>query len=118
MKMKRQVAILFCAMLLSVLVAINLQAQGPDAAHVATAKAASTKAGSTQPWQDLNYVFDRECRAPGGGRGGRGAQAAEAIGKNVPLEPGEQRKLVETPREEWYVKPAKVFDNLYYIGTK
>jgi len=115
--MKRQLAILFCAALLTAVIATNVHAQGPDA-HVAAAKAASTKAGSTQPWQDLSYVFDRECRPAGAGRGGRGAQGAEAIGKNVPLEPGEQRKLVETPREEWYVKPAKVFDNLYYIGTK
>jgi metallo-beta-lactamase class B len=116
--MKRHLAILFCAVLLTALLTMNVHAQGPDAAHVAAAKGASTKTGSTQPWQDLSYVFDRECRPAGGGRGGRGAQGAEAVGKNVPLEPGEQRKLVETPREEWYVKPAKVFDNLYYIGTK
>src|SRR5439155_2839027 len=97
--MKRHLAILFCTVLLTAVVAINVHAQGADAAHVAAAKAASTKAGNAQSWQDLNYVFDRECRAPAagrGGRGGRGAQAAEAIGKNVPLEPGEQKKLVET----------------------
>jgi metallo-beta-lactamase class B len=26
--------------------------------------------------------------------------------------------LIPTPREKWYAPPAKVFDNLYYIGTK
>src|SRR5215471_17016247 len=119
--MKRNLAILFCTALMTVLLASNVHAQGADAAHVNAAKAASTKPGNTQSWQELNYVFDRECRVPAagrGGRGGRGAEAAEAIGKNVPLEAGEQRKLVETPHDEWYVKPAKVFDNLYYIGTK
>src|SRR5438552_2241672 len=116
--MKRNLAILFCTALLTPLIATNVHAQVADAAHVNAAKAASTKAGNTQPWQELTYVFDRECRPPAAGRGGRGAQAAEAIGKNVPLEAGEQRKLVETPHDEWYVKPAKVFDNLYYIGTK
>src|SRR5262245_61515575 len=100
--MQRYPAILFCTLLLTVLVASNVNAQGTDAAHVTAAKAASTKAGSTQSWQDFNYLFDRECRPAGAGRGGRGGQAAEAVGKNVPLEPGEQRKLVETPREEWY----------------
>src|SRR5437588_5157471 len=119
--MKRNLAILFCTTLLTALVANDGHAQGPDAAHVSAAKAASTKPGTAQGWQELTYVFDRECRAPAagrGGRGGRGAEAGEAIGKNVPLETGEQRKLVETPHDEWYVKPAKVFDNLYYIGTK
>ena len=116
--MKRYLAILFCSVLLAGLATINVNAQGPADTHVNAAKAASTKAGNTQSWQDFNYLFDRECRLPGAGRGGRGAEAAEAVGKNVPLEPGEQRKLKETPREEWYVKPAKAFDNLYYIGTK
>jgi len=116
--MKRDLAILFCAALLIALFGTTIHAQTPDAAHVNAAKAASTKPGSTQSWQELSYVFDRECRPAGAGRGGRGAQAQEAIGKNVPLEPGEQKKLVETPHDEWYVKPAKVFDNLYYIGTK
>ncbi len=35
-----------------------------------------------------------------------------------PGEADEQAKLIPTPPEEWYVPPAKVFDNLYYIGTK
>ena len=44
--MKRHLAILFCTALLTAVVAINVHAQGADAAHVAAAKAASTKAGN------------------------------------------------------------------------
>src|SRR5260370_39776392 len=42
----------------------------------------------------------------------------QPVGKDVPLEAGEAAKLISTPREKWYAPPAKVFDNLYYIGTK
>ena len=115
--MKRYLASVLCSVLLAGLAAIDANAQAAAAeAHVAAAKAlTSPKAGNAQPWQLFDYVFNRECAPPrAGARGG----AVEAVGKTVPLEPGEQRKLVAEPREEWYVKPAKAFDNLYYIGTK
>ena len=35
-----------------------------------------------------------------------------------PGEPEEKEKLVAVPRDQWYVPPVKVFDNLYYIGTQ
>jgi metallo-beta-lactamase class B len=40
------------------------------------------------------------------------------VGSDAPLTRGEAAKLIPTPREKWYAPPAKVFDNLYYIGTR
>lgn len=115
--MKRYLAFVSCSFLLAGWIAIDANAQAAAAeTHVAAARAAaSPKAGNAQPWQLFDYLFDRECSAP---RPGARGEQVEAVGKNVPLEPGEQRKLTATPRAQWYVKPAKVFDNLYYIGTK
>jgi metallo-beta-lactamase class B len=64
--------------------------------HRAAAKAAAGK--------DLSGLYAAACPepAPAGaaaGRGGRGPRPAP-------------------PREEWYAEPAKVFDNLYFLGTK
>ena len=81
--MKSHLALL-CSVLLVGLAAINLNAQGPADTHVNAAKAVSAKAGSTQSWQDFNYLFDRECRAPGAGRGGRGAEAEERRRQECP----------------------------------
>ena len=81
--------------------------------HVAAAKAAvSPKAANPQPWHVFNSAFNQMCAEP------RPGARPQAIGKDVPLEPGEAAKLSPTPREKWYAPPAKVFDNLYYIGTK
>lgn len=62
--------------------------------HRAAAQAA---AGS-----DLKGIYDRACptAAPAPAR----APAARAAGP--------------PPREEWYAEPQKVFDNLYFVGTK
>jgi len=115
--MKRYMTSVFCSVLLAGWTVTNASVQAAAAeAHVAAAKAAvSPKTGNPQAWQLLDYVFNRECTPPRPGARGAGA---EAVGRNVPLEPGEQRKLEPTPRTEWYVAPARVFDNLYYIGTK
>lgn len=94
--------------------AIDAKAQAEAAqAHVAMAKAAvSPRSESPQPWHVFNSAFNQMCAEPKSG-----ARPPE-VGKDVPLEPGEAAKLVPTPREKWYAPPAKVFDNLYYIGTK
>ncbi len=82
-------------------------------AHVAAAKAAvSPRAPNPQPWQVFNSAFNQMCAEPKAGA------RPQPVGKDVPLEPGEAAKLTSTPREKWYAPPAKVFDNLYYIGTK
>lgn len=84
--------------------------------HVAAAKAAvspvSPKTGNPQPWRVFNSAFNQMCAQPKPGA------RAQPLGKDVPLDPPEAEKLTPTPREKWYTPPAKVFDNLYYIGTK
>jgi metallo-beta-lactamase class B len=94
--------------------ALDARAQADAAgAHVAAAKAAvSPKAPNPQPWQAFNSAFNQMCAEPKAGA------RPQEVGKDIPLEPGEAAKLTPTPREKWYAPPAKVFDNLYYIGTK
>jgi metallo-beta-lactamase class B len=107
-------ALAFLTISASVAFTIDAQAQA-DAplAHVAAAKAAvAPKGDSPQPWHVFNSAFNQMCAEPK-----PGVRPPE-VGKDVPLEPGEAAKLVPTPREKWYAPPAKVFDNLYYIGTK
>src|SRR5438876_5678453 len=65
-------------------------------AHRAAARAAAGK--------DLMGIFDAACPSDTPGRGrGRGGAAGQRV---VP------------PREEWYAEPVKVFDDLYFVGTK
>jgi metallo-beta-lactamase class B len=102
------------AILISAALSSNAQAQveAPQA-HVAAARAAvSPKAASPQPWRVFNSAFNQMCAEPKPG------PRPQPVGKDVPLEPGEAAKLTPTPRERWYAPPAKVFANLYYIGTK
>lgn len=116
--MKRHLAPVICVVLLAGWTAIDAKAQASAAEpHVAAAKAVvSPKTANPQPWRVFEYLFNRECTPPRAGA--RGAAGSERIGSNVPLEPGEYNKLVPKPLEEWYVRPTRVFDNLYYIGTK
>jgi metallo-beta-lactamase class B len=67
-------------------------ASGSADIHVAAARKAAG--------QDFQAIFDRTCGelTPGGG-------AATA-----PRQPG------PPPRESWHAEPAKVFDNLYFVG--
>lgn len=103
-----------CFILASIALTTDAQAQAEAAqAHVAAAKAAvSPKSDGAQPWRVFNSAFNQMCAEPK-----PGARPAE-VGKDVPLESGEAAKLIPTPREKWYAPTAKVFDNLYYIGTK
>ena len=95
-------------------------AQAPPSeidAHIATAKAAAGL--------DYRGTFVNLCLpgggAPGGGTrgaggavgGGRGAPAA------VPAARGAAAAAPATPdRAGWYASPYKVFDNLYWLGTR
>jgi metallo-beta-lactamase class B len=114
--MKRYLAPLFGTILLAGLAAANANAQAAQAdAHVAAAKAAlSPKDANAKPWQSFNSVFRQQCTPPKPGA----RPEDEPIGSNAPLEPGEQKKLTATPHDQWFYPPTKVFDNLYYIGTK
>jgi metallo-beta-lactamase class B len=79
------------------LIARSQTAPDTAEAHRALAKAA---AGT-----DLTGIYDAACPTPQPAGAGRG--------------PGRGRGPRPTPaREEWYNEPAKVFDNLYFLGTK
>jgi metallo-beta-lactamase class B len=95
------------ASLFASLLATTAIAQSPASAvdaHIATAKAAAG--------QDYRGTFVNLClpsAPPGGGRGGAaGGRAAPARG-GAPTTPD---------RAGWYASPYKVFDNLYWLGTR
>ena len=98
------------------LAGLSIDAHGQTEAaqnHVAAAKAAvSPKTANPQPWRVFNSAFNQMCAEPKPGA------RQQPLGKDVPLDPPEAQKLTPTPREKWYAPPAKVFDNLYYIGTR
>ena len=73
----------------------------PDSLLVAAKRAAG---------QDYPGTFLRICvapdNAPGGGRGGGARGGAPAGARTIP------------DRATWYAQPYKVFDNLYFVGTR
>src|SRR6185437_9257729 len=76
------------------------QSSGDTAeAHRAAAKAA---AGT-----DFKGVYDIACPA----EAPRRPAAARGRGRSATPRP-------DPPREQWYAEPVKVFDNLYFLGTK
>jgi metallo-beta-lactamase class B len=112
--MKRFWAFVVCTVLVAGWIAMDANGQDTVAqAHVAAAKAVvSPKTANPQPWHVFDSVFNQVCAEP------KRVAQPPAVGSNVPLEAFEAAKLIPTPREKWYAPPAKVFDNLYYIGTK
>ena len=107
--MKRYLAPLVCSVLLvtagisheaTAQTAINAEAQR----HIAAAKAAAY-----EPGNDLTVLYDTICAA--------------ALSDRGPVEPPPQiapslaqRKV--PARSDWYTPPGKVFDNLYWLGSK
>jgi len=82
-------------------------------AHIATAKAAAG--------QDFRGTFVNLCLpggAPGGGaRGGGGGARGAGGGRGAG--PAARGAAPATPdRAGWYASPYKVFDNLYWLGTR
>jgi metallo-beta-lactamase class B len=112
--MKLYLATIFAVALAAAGAAAGARAQSSADAHVAAAKAAIAPktANPQQPWHDFQRPFMQQCAKP------RENPQTEETGPNVPLEKGEAAKLVPTPFEKWYTPPIKIFDNLYYIGTK
>ena len=107
--MNRSWTYVLCAVLIAGATPVDARAQGAQA-RVAAAKAASMpKTPNPKPWQNFDSLFRLICTQP------RADARPAFVGKG---ESDEQAKLVPTPRDVWYVPPAKVFDNLYYIGTK
>ena len=87
-------------------------AQAPPSqidAHIATARAA---AGMEHRNTFINLCLPSAPRGGGAGRGGGAAAArgtAPARGAGAPQTPD---------RANWYAPPFKVFDNLYWLGTR
>ena len=105
--------------LLSLLYVAVPAAQAPASevdAHIAAARAAAG--------QDYRATFVNLCLpAGGGGRGaaGRGAGAPAAAGRGGAGRggPAAGGTAPATPdRAGWYASPYKVFDNLYWLGTR
>ena len=82
--------------------------------HIAAARAAAG--------QDYRATFVNLCLpAAGGGRGaaGRGAPAAAGRGGGAARGGAATGAAPATPdRSGWYASPYKVFDNLYWLGTR
>jgi metallo-beta-lactamase class B len=96
--MKRYFAVVFFSgLLLAWWGAPNARAQAGDAeAHVAAARAASY-----EPGHDLTNLLDTcDQKSP--------AAPAPAVAGPVTPKP--------LPRNQWYMEPVKVFDNVYYLG--
>src|ERR1043165_9583608 len=103
--MKQLFTTALCGMALAALTAIDLSAQTP--AGSAESHVAAARAAAYQPGQDFTWVFDQNCKPPAP----RATQAAAPQGA-VPAAP----KV--PPKSEWFQEPAKVFDNLYYVGSQ
>ena len=103
--MKRYRAPIFCSFLFlfgGVAIEANAQA-GTAQNHVAAARAAAYR-----PGHDFTWIFDRLCSEPS-------PPATAPIRAPEPRTEPATRRI--PPRSEWYQAPAKVFDNLYYVGS-
>ena len=98
--MKRYMAhFVCCVLLLAGWSAPKANAQATEAqAHVAAAKALAY-----EPGQDLTNIFGI-CAEPRPGAAQAAEPAAASGARRIPR------------RNQWYTEPAKVFDNLYYVG--
>jgi metallo-beta-lactamase class B len=76
-----------------------LAVSGTVADHRAAAKAAAG--------QDFTAVYSAACPPETPRPAGRGPGPARGAGPRP-----------DPPREEWYAEPVKVFDNLYFVGTR
>ena len=109
--MKIYWAAVVCGVVLASCAAMNANGQASAAdAHVAAAKdLVSPKTADAKPYESYDALFKLICTPP------RKNAPAPAVG---PGEPDEKQKLSPVAHDKWYVPPAKVFDNLYYIGTQ
>ena len=83
-------------------------------AHVAAARAAAG--------QDYRATFVNLCFASaprGGGAGGRAGAAGPPAGRGAAAAAGRGAGAPAIPdRAGWYASPYKIFDNLYWLGTR
>ena len=81
-------------------------AYGQPAADAAAAHRALAVAAAGQ---DLGGILAAAC-PPAATPGGQQAANAPGRGRGAPRP--------DPPREQWYAEPVRVFDNLYFVGTK
>ena len=97
---------LLCVVVLAAAVTVTVRAQAPAPATPESLVLAAKRAAGT----DYAGTFVRICVAPdnlaAAGPGGGAARGAAPPARVVPA------------RDTWYARPYKVFDNLYFIGTK
>src|SRR5438045_497095 len=101
MPVNRYLLPVFCSVLLLAewnAPAASAQSANP-AAHVAAAKAAAY-----EPGQDFTDMFGL-CAEP----------KSRAVSASAPAEAPAARVPAKLPRSQWYMEPAKVFENLYYV---
>jgi metallo-beta-lactamase class B len=82
----------------------------------AESHAAAAKALAYEPGNDFTSAFEAICVPPqtnAARRGGGGERAVAPRGRGAA--PGGRGT---PPRAQWYAEPAKIFDNLYYVGEK
>jgi metallo-beta-lactamase class B len=94
----RKMRAVFFTLTLIAATSILAAAQSADT-HVAAARAVAYK-----PGQDLTWVFNQNC--------------TEVVPPKTPPRETPNLNAKVPPRSEWYTEPAKVFDNLYYVGTQ
>ena len=106
--MRRYHVTLLCtAFLLVVAIPNAAKAQGSLAAaqpHLDKAKEAAWR--PKDGLNDLTQLYETVCEP-----------ALSAKGPAVDQEPGPAEKHRTPPRSDWYQEPAKVFDNLYWLGS-
>jgi metallo-beta-lactamase class B len=88
--------------MLPIAITFTASAQGPAPVTPEGLVAAAKRAAGV----DYAGTFLRICVAPDNLGGGGGARGAAPVARVVPA------------RSTWYARPYKVFDNLYFIGTK
>jgi metallo-beta-lactamase class B len=107
--MTKPLALILCTpFLLGVsLVAAGAQAPATTAeTHIAAARAAmAPRTASYQTWESFDDSFARMCAEPG--KPASVAPTAGGLGGT---------RLPSSARSFWYVEPARVFDNLFYLG--
>lgn len=109
--MKRAVAVTCSLVAVSLAVQVFAQVASSQAeveAHVAAARAAAGL--------DFRNTFVNLClpAAPAGGRAGGGRSGAPPPGRAA----GPGRASQAPDRATWYAPPFKVFDNLFWLGTR
>ena len=110
--MKRYVLIALCGvMLLAVSMATEVNAQIPSIEEMAQLHVARARAAAYEPGFDFTYIFDGLCRKPSPAQLAAASQPTAAP-VNQPSGP-----RTAPPREEWHLEPAKIFDNLYFVGS-